>query len=72
MCVSVVSGLIFDCLFLWVNADKPDCPGDLIYVDQGPAFVPSCTNPNPRFSNQDYISTCVCPEGEHFGYLPLL
>uniref|UniRef100_A0A671Y4Q4 VWFD domain-containing protein n=1 Tax=Sparus aurata TaxID=8175 RepID=A0A671Y4Q4_SPAAU len=46
------------------KCDKPDCPGDLIYVEQGPAFVPSCTNPNPRFSNQDYISTCVCPEGK--------
>ncbi|XP_036978240.1 mucin-19 isoform X3 [Acanthopagrus latus] len=46
------------------KCDKPNCPGDLIYVEQGPAFVPSCTNPNPRFSNQDYVSTCVCPEGK--------
>ncbi|XP_070848713.1 mucin-6 [Chaetodon trifascialis] len=42
----------------------PSCPGDLVYVEQGPAFVPSCSNPNPRFSNQDLISSCVCPIGK--------
>ncbi|XP_053270891.1 mucin-2 [Pleuronectes platessa] len=41
----------------------PSCPGDLVFVEQGPAFVPSCSNPNPRFSNQDLTSSCVCPEG---------
>ncbi|XP_047194625.1 mucin-19 [Hippoglossus stenolepis] len=41
----------------------PSCPGDLFFVEQGPAFVPSCSNPNPRFSNQDLTSSCVCPEG---------
>ncbi|XP_060936361.1 mucin-19-like [Limanda limanda] len=42
---------------------QPSCPGDLVFVEQGPAFVPSCSNPNPRFSNQDLTSSCVCPEG---------
>ncbi|XP_069375420.1 mucin-2-like isoform X2 [Paralichthys olivaceus] len=41
----------------------PTCQGDLVYVEQGNAFVPSCSNPNPRFSNQDLTSSCVCPEG---------
>ncbi|XP_073337244.1 mucin-6 [Pagrus major] len=55
--------------YIWNNwrsitkCDKPECPGDLIY-EEGPAFVPSCSNPNTRFSNQDCISTCVCPEGK--------
>ncbi|XP_023278689.1 mucin-5B-like [Seriola lalandi dorsalis] len=39
------------------------CPGDLLYVEQGDAFVPSCSNPNPRFSNQELTSSCVCPKG---------
>ncbi|XP_067345992.1 mucin-2-like [Channa argus] len=41
----------------------PTCPGDLVYVEQAPAFVPSCSNPNPRFTNQDLTSSCVCPKG---------
>uniref|UniRef100_A0A3Q1C7X3 VWFD domain-containing protein n=1 Tax=Amphiprion ocellaris TaxID=80972 RepID=A0A3Q1C7X3_AMPOC len=43
---------------------EPTCPGDLVYVEQGAAFIPSCSNPNPRFSNQDMTSSCVCPKGE--------
>ncbi|XP_024864789.1 mucin-19 isoform X2 [Kryptolebias marmoratus] len=42
----------------------PTCPGDLVYVEDGPAFIPSCSNPNPRTSNQDNTSSCVCPAGE--------
>ncbi|XP_034434995.1 mucin-2-like [Hippoglossus hippoglossus] len=51
---------------IWRSVTKcapPSCPGDLFFVEQGPAFVPSCSNPNPRFSNQDLTSSCVCPEG---------
>ncbi|XP_045928607.1 mucin-2-like [Micropterus dolomieu] len=40
------------------------CPGDLVYVEQGPAFVPSCSNLNPRLSSQDLTSSCVCPNGK--------
>ncbi|XP_040008876.1 mucin-19-like [Xiphias gladius] len=40
------------------------CPGDLVYVEQGAAFVPSCSNPNLRFSDQDLTSSCVCPKGK--------
>ncbi|TDG96795.1 hypothetical protein EPR50_G00232720 [Perca flavescens] len=43
---------------------EPSCSGDLVYVEQGAAFVPSCSNPNPRFSNQELTSSCVCPEGK--------
>uniref|UniRef100_A0A3B4UFY9 VWFD domain-containing protein n=1 Tax=Seriola dumerili TaxID=41447 RepID=A0A3B4UFY9_SERDU len=39
------------------------CPGDLLHVEQGDPFVPSCSNPNPRFSNQELTSSCVCPKG---------
>uniref|UniRef100_A0A8C4DQF0 VWFD domain-containing protein n=1 Tax=Dicentrarchus labrax TaxID=13489 RepID=A0A8C4DQF0_DICLA len=42
----------------------PSCPGDLAYVERGAAFVPSCSNPNPRFSDQDLVSSCVCPRGK--------
>ncbi|GLD63169.1 mucin-2-like protein, partial [Lates japonicus] len=42
----------------------PSCPGDLLYVEQGAAFIPSCSNLNPRFSNQDLTSSCVCPKGK--------
>ncbi|XP_050933829.1 LOW QUALITY PROTEIN: mucin-19-like [Lates calcarifer] len=42
----------------------PSCPGDLLYVEQGAAFIPSCSNLNPRFSNQDLTSSCVCPMGK--------
>ncbi|XP_040886602.1 mucin-19-like [Toxotes jaculatrix] len=38
------------------------CPGDLVYVEQGAAFVPSCSDPNPRL--QDLTSSCVCPKGK--------
>ncbi|XP_078099338.1 mucin 5e [Sander vitreus] len=43
---------------------EPSCSGDLVYVEQGAAFVPSCSNPNPGFSNQELTSSCVCPEGK--------
>nr|XP_046234851.1 mucin-2-like [Scatophagus argus] len=46
------------------TCEKPRCPGDLVYKEQGAAFVPSCSNPNPRLSDQDLISTCVCPLGK--------
>ncbi|XP_067437640.1 mucin-2-like [Thunnus thynnus] len=49
---------------LITKCDQPSCPGDLMYKDEGPAFIPSCSNPNPRSSNQDLTSTCVCPEGK--------
>uniref|UniRef100_A0A3Q3IXR2 VWFD domain-containing protein n=1 Tax=Monopterus albus TaxID=43700 RepID=A0A3Q3IXR2_MONAL len=51
----------------WRSVTKcapPSCPGDLVYVEQGPAFIPSCSNPNPRFTNQDLTSSCVCPKGK--------
>ncbi|XP_034529955.1 mucin-2-like isoform X2 [Notolabrus celidotus] len=43
---------------------KPTCPGDLGYVEQGEAFIPSCSSPGPSYSNQELISSCVCPEGK--------
>ncbi|XP_053170206.1 mucin-2-like [Scomber japonicus] len=42
----------------------PSCPGELMYNDIGPAFIPSCSNPNPTSSNQDLTQTCMCPEGK--------
>uniref|UniRef100_A0A665X7E0 Mucin 6, oligomeric mucus/gel-forming n=1 Tax=Echeneis naucrates TaxID=173247 RepID=A0A665X7E0_ECHNA len=48
-----------------MTGSSQPCPGDLVYKEQGAAFVPSCSNPNPRLSNQDLTSSCVCPEGKH-------
>ncbi|KAM6961566.1 mucin-6 [Tautogolabrus adspersus] len=44
--------------------EKPNCPGDLEYVEKGAAFVPTCTNPNPTISYQDLTSSCVCPKSK--------
>ncbi|XP_065325583.1 mucin-19-like [Pelmatolapia mariae] len=43
---------------------EPTCPGDLVYKEEGDAFIPSCSNPNPSFSSQAITSTCVCPKGK--------
>uniref|UniRef100_A0A3Q3CEG4 VWFD domain-containing protein n=1 Tax=Haplochromis burtoni TaxID=8153 RepID=A0A3Q3CEG4_HAPBU len=51
-------------LFWWMNVTRPTCPGALLYEEEGAAFVPTCSNPNPHFSSQDITSSCVCPEGE--------
>uniref|UniRef100_A0A673BKW7 VWFD domain-containing protein n=1 Tax=Sphaeramia orbicularis TaxID=375764 RepID=A0A673BKW7_9TELE len=48
------------------NCEQPSCAGDLVYVEQGAAFVPSCSNPNIQFFNQDLTSSCVCPNGKVF------
>uniref|UniRef100_A0A3B4F8U5 VWFD domain-containing protein n=1 Tax=Pundamilia nyererei TaxID=303518 RepID=A0A3B4F8U5_9CICH len=45
---------------------EPTCPGDLVYKEEGNAFIPSCSNPNPSFSSQAITSTCVCPKGEYY------
>ncbi|XP_054595563.2 mucin-6 isoform X2 [Nothobranchius furzeri] len=46
------------------NCAPPTCPGDLLYVDVGPAFIPSCSYPNPRCPSLGDTSSCVCPTGE--------
>uniref|UniRef100_A0A3Q2WF00 VWFD domain-containing protein n=1 Tax=Haplochromis burtoni TaxID=8153 RepID=A0A3Q2WF00_HAPBU len=51
-------------LFWWMNVTRPTCPGALLYEEEGAAFVPTCSNPNPHFSSQDITSSCVCPEGK--------
>nr|XP_040030155.1 mucin-19-like [Gasterosteus aculeatus aculeatus] len=43
---------------------KPRCPGDLIYEKKGPAFIPSCSNPNPAPFYQELTETCACPKGK--------
>ncbi|XP_042367602.1 mucin-19-like [Plectropomus leopardus] len=51
---------------LWrglTRCEEPSCPGDLDYVEQGVAFVPSCSSPNPTFSSQELTSSCVCRKG---------
>ncbi|XP_010792605.1 mucin-19 [Notothenia coriiceps] len=45
------------------HCDEPRCPGNLVYVELGAAFVPSCSNRNPTSSNQELTSSCVCPQG---------
>uniref|UniRef100_UPI0037E9BC73 mucin-6-like n=1 Tax=Semicossyphus pulcher TaxID=241346 RepID=UPI0037E9BC73 len=43
---------------------KPSCPGDLVYEEQDSVYIPSCSNLNPRLSNHDLTSSCVCPKGK--------
>ncbi|XP_074554297.1 mucin-6 [Halichoeres trimaculatus] len=56
--------------FVWdmwravTECEEPTCPGDLHYVEQGEAFIASCSRPRPSYSSQDLISSCVCPEGK--------
>ncbi|XP_030575850.1 mucin-5B-like [Archocentrus centrarchus] len=45
------------------KCSQPTCPGNLVYEEEGAAFVPSCSNPNLQISNHDISSSCVCPEG---------
>uniref|UniRef100_A0AAY4BIY0 VWFD domain-containing protein n=1 Tax=Denticeps clupeoides TaxID=299321 RepID=A0AAY4BIY0_9TELE len=47
--------------FQYLNAD-PTCPGDLIYYQSGSAYQPTCSNPTS--SDQEGISTCLCPQGK--------
>ncbi|XP_014864982.1 PREDICTED: mucin-19 [Poecilia mexicana] len=52
---------------LWrtiTNCAPPTCPGQLVYVEEGSPFVPSCSNPDLRLSNLETTSSCVCPAGE--------
>lgn len=51
-------------LLLRVMSETPTCPGDLVYVEQGPAFPPSCSNPSPAPTNGDLVNSCVCPTSE--------
>ncbi|XP_054656548.1 mucin-19 [Dunckerocampus dactyliophorus] len=41
---------------------EPSCPGDLSYVEEGSAFVPSCSN--PKTADQDLTNSCVCPDDQ--------
>ncbi|XP_056311152.1 mucin-2-like [Danio aesculapii] len=44
------------------NCSMPLCPGDLRYVEMGPAFPPTCSN--PQNSTTDITSTCLPAEGK--------
>ncbi|XP_069764050.1 mucin-6-like isoform X2 [Narcine bancroftii] len=46
------------------NCALPTCPDTQIYKECGPAFIPTCTDPNPQQHYDQCVSTCVCPEGE--------
>ncbi|XP_068443121.1 mucin-6 [Clinocottus analis] len=54
--------------FIWqhwrsvTKCEEPRCPGNLVYTEEGQAFLPSCSNPNPTLSDQELISSCLCPE----------
>ncbi|XP_057183922.1 mucin-2-like [Triplophysa rosa] len=43
------------------KCSQPHCPGDLHYVEMGPAFPPTCTNPQPY---PELTSTCQPPQGK--------
>ncbi|XP_035384029.1 mucin-5AC-like [Electrophorus electricus] len=40
---------------------EPSCPGDLTYQELGPAFPPTCSNPQPN--SDALINTCLPPAG---------
>ncbi|KAM4523928.1 mucin-19-like [Fundulus diaphanus] len=46
------------------NCAPPTCPGDLVYIEEGSPFVPTCSNPDPRLSGVESTSSCVCPADE--------
>nr|BAS02316.1 spiggin C2 alternatively spliced variant 3 [Gasterosteus aculeatus] len=46
------------------KCEKPRCPGDLIYRENGPAVIPSCSNPKPLPFYQELTESCACPEGK--------
>uniref|UniRef100_A0A8C3AZB4 VWFD domain-containing protein n=1 Tax=Cyclopterus lumpus TaxID=8103 RepID=A0A8C3AZB4_CYCLU len=56
--------------FIWhrwrslTKCEEPSCPGNLVYTDEGQAFLPSCSNPSPTLSNQELISSCLCPRDQ--------
>ncbi|XP_016378048.1 mucin-19-like, partial [Sinocyclocheilus rhinocerous] len=44
------------------SSDQPHCPGDLHYVEMGPAFPPTCSNPHNYTT--ELTSTCLPAEGQ--------
>uniref|UniRef100_A0A671QWR4 Mucin-19-like n=1 Tax=Sinocyclocheilus anshuiensis TaxID=1608454 RepID=A0A671QWR4_9TELE len=44
------------------NCYQPHCPGDLHYVEMGPAFPPTCSN--PQNYTTELTSTCLPAEGK--------
>ncbi|XP_050963824.1 mucin-2 isoform X1 [Labeo rohita] len=44
------------------NCHQPHCPGDLHYVEMGPAFPPTCSN--PQIYTTELTSTCLPAEGK--------
>ncbi|KTF90218.1 hypothetical protein cypCar_00042449, partial [Cyprinus carpio] len=43
------------------SSAQPNCPGDLHYVEMGPAFPPTCSN--PQNYTTELTSTCLPPGG---------
>uniref|UniRef100_A0AAY4BJU5 VWFD domain-containing protein n=1 Tax=Denticeps clupeoides TaxID=299321 RepID=A0AAY4BJU5_9TELE len=50
------------CVWDYLTNTDPTCPGDLIYYQSGSAYQPTCSNPTS--SDQEGISTCLCPQGK--------
>ncbi|XP_077090058.1 mucin 5e [Siphateles boraxobius] len=44
------------------NCTKPRCPGDLYYEESGPAFPPTCSN--PQNNTTEFTSTCLPAKGK--------
>ncbi|KAL1276065.1 hypothetical protein QQF64_035688 [Cirrhinus molitorella] len=42
--------------------NQPSCPGDLHYVEMGPAFPPTCSN--PQIYTTEFTSTCLPADGK--------
>lgn len=52
---------MFEILRIYFSA-QPDCPRDLQYMEMGPPFPPTCTNPQPD-PKLTSTSTCQPPLG---------
>lgn len=57
--ITNVLATMFEILRIHFSA-QPQCPGDLHYMETGPAFPPTCTNPQPY---PELTSTCQPPQG---------
>uniref|UniRef100_A0A8C6UX68 VWFD domain-containing protein n=1 Tax=Neogobius melanostomus TaxID=47308 RepID=A0A8C6UX68_9GOBI len=56
------SSYIWDIWRKITHCEEPKCAGDLFYVEEGAAFVPTCSN--QKTDSYDLTSSCVCPNGK--------
>ncbi|KAG1953472.1 mucin-2 [Pimephales promelas] len=63
--ISLMCGSSSPYLSIWRsknNCSQPLCPGDLYYQEMGPAFPPTCSN--PQNNTTEFTSTCLPAGGK--------